>query len=105
MEKSYNHLNPEERATMMLMMREGAAVRAVARILGRAPSTISRELKRNCPDGKCFEPKWKHGPSLAGRVSLLKRIHQTFGVDIRNLLSVFGRVMLGRPQGFINRVS
>lgn len=38
-------------------------------------------------DGKAFEPKWKEGPSLAGRVVLGKRNHQTFGVDIRNLLA------------------
>ena len=55
MEKSYNHLKPEERATVMLMMREGATVRSVARTLCRAPSTISRELKRNCPDGRIYE--------------------------------------------------
>lgn len=55
MEKSYNHLKPEERATVMLMMREGATVRSVARTLSRAPSTISRELKRNCPDGQIYE--------------------------------------------------
>jgi IS30 family transposase len=55
MEKSYNHLKPEERATLMLMMREGATVRSVARTLSRAPSTISRELKRNCSDGRIYE--------------------------------------------------
>ena len=55
MEKSYNHLKPEERATLMLMMREGATVRSAARTLCRAPSTISRELKRNCPDGRIYE--------------------------------------------------
>jgi IS30 family transposase len=55
MEKSYNHLRPEERATVMLMRREGSTVRAVARTLGRAPSTISRELQRNCTDGQLYE--------------------------------------------------
>jgi transposase, IS30 family len=55
MEKSYNPLRPEERATVMLMMREGATVRSVASTLGRAPSTISREWQRNCPDGQRYE--------------------------------------------------
>ena len=32
--KTYNHLNPEERATVILMRREGATIRSVARILG-----------------------------------------------------------------------
>ena len=55
MEKSYNHLKPEERAAVMLMMRDGATVRSVERTLSRAPSTISRELKKNCPDGQKYE--------------------------------------------------
>ena len=55
MENSYNHLKPEERATVMLMMREGATVRSVARTLSRVQSTISRELKRYCPDGRIYE--------------------------------------------------
>ena len=55
MEKSYNHLKPEERAAVMLMLRDGATVRSVARTLNRAPSTISRALKKNCPDGQKYE--------------------------------------------------
>ena len=38
------------------------------------------------PNGKAFDPKWKEGPTLTGRITLQKRNHQTFGVDIRNLL-------------------
>ena len=37
------------------MMRDGATVRSVARTLSRVPSTISRELKKNCPDGQKYE--------------------------------------------------
>lgn len=37
-------------------------------------------------NGKPFDPKWKEGPTLTGRVTLQKRNHQTFGVDVRNLL-------------------
>ena len=55
MQKSYNHLKPEERAAVMLMMRDGATVRSVARTLSRVPSTISRELKKNCPNGQNYE--------------------------------------------------
>jgi hypothetical protein len=37
-------------------------------------------------NGKAFDPKWKEGPTLSGRVFLQRRNHQTFGVDVRNLL-------------------
>ena len=42
----YHHLTAEERATIMLM-REGHLIRSIAKYLGRAASTISRELARH----------------------------------------------------------
>src|SRR6516164_9752652 len=44
---NYEHLTAEERATLMVMRADGCSQRAVARCLGRSPSTISRELARN----------------------------------------------------------
>ena len=46
-EKQYKRLNAEERATIMLMTREGKGVREVGRFLNRSPSTISRETDRD----------------------------------------------------------
>jgi len=52
MKKHYEQLKPEERATLMLMRREGASLRAVARELQRSPSSLSREVARHRdPDG------------------------------------------------------
>jgi len=52
MKKHYTQLKPEERATLMLMRREGASLRAVARALQRSPSSMSREVARHRdPDG------------------------------------------------------
>ncbi len=50
-EKRYKQLNAEERATIMLMRREGSRLRAMGRFLKRSPSTVSLELARNS-DGK-----------------------------------------------------
>lgn len=43
----YHHLTLEERAAMAPMRILGWSRREIARTLGRAPSTISRELHRN----------------------------------------------------------
>ena len=43
----YGHLTLEERTVIMICMREGKGVAAAARWLGRAASTIRRELARN----------------------------------------------------------
>lgn len=47
MERQYEHLSAEERGVIMAMRTQGSSVRAVARTLGRSPSTISRELSHN----------------------------------------------------------
>jgi IS30 family transposase len=44
---NYEQLNAEERATLMVMKAQGCKLRAIARSLHRAPSTLSRELSRN----------------------------------------------------------
>jgi transposase, IS30 family len=45
--RSYRHLTAEERETLSLGLAQGHSLRAMARILGRAPSTLSREVARN----------------------------------------------------------
>ena len=46
MEKSYGHMGMEERAVIQANLKLGLSLRAIGRELGRAASTISRELKR-----------------------------------------------------------
>ncbi len=43
----YRQLQPEDRITMASMRQQGSSMRAMARVLGRSASTISREFERN----------------------------------------------------------
>ena len=43
----YTHLTKEERYQIYAMQKIQASIREMARVLGRAPSTVSRELRRN----------------------------------------------------------
>jgi transposase, IS30 family len=43
----YQQLQPEERQTIASLHLQGSSIRAMARILGRSPATVSRELTRN----------------------------------------------------------
>lgn len=45
----YQHLSRQERDLISVLKAEGASLRAIGLRLGRDPSTISRELRRNCP--------------------------------------------------------
>lgn len=47
MSTSYSHFTPSEREKILLSYNQGVSIRAIARLLGRASSSVSRELKRN----------------------------------------------------------
>jgi IS30 family transposase len=57
MGKHYDHLVAEERGTIMAMTLEGRGVRVIALALGRSPSTVSRERRRNG-----WKPESERGP-------------------------------------------
>jgi len=58
MTSRYTHLQPEDRLTMASLLQQGWSQRSIARVLGRSPSTICRELCRNrsACDGYAFKP-------------------------------------------------
>ena len=47
MSKHYKHLSKEERDCLAILKGQGHSIRAIVAQLGRSPSTISRELRRN----------------------------------------------------------
>ena len=47
MTKTYKQLSAEERGVIMAMKAQDGSARAIARVLGRSPSTVTRELRRN----------------------------------------------------------
>jgi IS30 family transposase len=50
--RQYTHLQPEDRVTLASLNQQAYSVRAIARVLNRSPSTISRELQRNGQKGQ-----------------------------------------------------
>lgn len=54
--RTYAHLSPEERASIMLQVQSGRSLREMAHALGRSPSTLSRELRRaGCGAGDRYD--------------------------------------------------
>ena len=43
----YSHLSEEERQVIQIEVGNGASIRGIGAMLGRSPSSISREIKRN----------------------------------------------------------
>ena len=50
----YTHLSAEDRETLSLGLTQGESLRALARVLGRAPSTLCREYARNTTRGRPY---------------------------------------------------
>ncbi len=50
----YTHLSDIDRETLSLGLAQGQSLRTLARVLGRAPSTVSREVTRNTARGRPY---------------------------------------------------
>lgn len=51
----YHHLTPMERGQIQALVERGESFRAIARSVGRSPSTICREVARNGGRGRAYE--------------------------------------------------
>ena len=58
--RSYRHMTAEERETLSLSLAHGHSLRTMARVLGRAPSTLSRESARNATRGRPYRACTAH---------------------------------------------
>jgi len=63
----YSHLAAEERDRIAGLKAEGLSLRAIARALGRAASTISREVRRNALDSGAYRPHVADGSYMLRR--------------------------------------
>ena len=80
-EISSRYVSEDERVRIADLVREGAGVRAIAKELGRSPSTISRELRRNRE-----EPTGQYRPFTAHRLAVGRRARSGRGKLLRDLV-------------------
>ena len=58
--RTYHQLTSEERYALSTLRKQGYTVRGIARAMGRAPSTISREVRRNARADGGYRPSTAH---------------------------------------------
>lgn len=90
-EISPRFLSQDERIEIADLRRCGLSMRAIASRLGRAPSTISRELRRNAPTGRGYRPFDAHRHAAARRAR-----HHRRRVDVNVQLGRVVAELLGR---------
>ncbi|KXS47367.1 IS30 family transposase [Marinobacter persicus] len=86
MNNHYRHLSTTDRVTLMLMMRQGASLRAVARELKRSPSTLSRELRRHAVDGQPYDAQAAALSSRSARLACRPKPKLAEGTDLHNIV-------------------
>jgi IS30 family transposase len=63
----YSHLTADERDRLAELKADGLSLQAIGRALGRAASTISRELRRNALDSGAYRPQVADGAYMLRR--------------------------------------
>ena len=69
MRRTYHQLTIEERCEMGRLQADGYCQRQIAASLDRSPSTISRELRRNCSRTGGYKPTYANQQARARRWS------------------------------------
>lgn len=90
--QSYPHLTAYEREMLHILHAQGKSIRCIARILGRSPSTICRELKRNGKKDGSYNAHWAASLYLSRR----KRCRRRRRLDSDPALQAFVCQMLMR---------
>ena len=67
MGQRYNHIDIDERARIALLHEAGQSLRKIAAALGRPPSTIAREVKRNSGRKVGYKPEYANERTKARR--------------------------------------
>jgi len=68
MPRNYTHLTTQERAVVMTMLDDQCSIRSIAKRLGRAPSSIGREINR-APGTGAYDANQAHLQSGARRIA------------------------------------
>lgn len=103
----YAHLAADERDRITDLRADGLSLRAIARALGRAASTVSRELRRNALDSGAYRPRIADGAYLLRRqrAAVLERDAGLAGYVIDRLAEgwtpeqIAGRLKRGVERG------
>jgi IS30 family transposase len=60
--QQYTHISNEERIIIENRLENGESLRKIASAIGRSPSTLSREIGRNCTPNQNITTRVNHSP-------------------------------------------
>lgn len=96
-EVSARYLSQDERFLIADLRRQGESIRAIATELGRAPSTISRELRRNTSPGGAYRPFEAHRQAVVRRARPHRR-RVEINAELREVVAALVSQRWSPPQ-------
>jgi transposase, IS30 family len=90
----YKHFSKTDRFEISVLLKKGYSVRDIAYAMGRNPSSVSREIKRNSVDGI-------YDPSKAHHKAYVKRYYAKFiGMKVRENTEIEDYIWEKMPKGW-----
>ena len=104
----FKHFSIEEREKIQELLWQKTSIRGIARVLGRSPSSIGREISRTIPLKRSYKPRVAHNKALLKRTYRGRKLHLKNGFIRRYVISklksgfspeqISGRLHLEHPK-------
>lgn len=83
----YSHFTIEEREKIQELLWQKTSIRTIARVLGRNPSSVSREINRNIPLKRSYKPRVAHARALEKRTCRGRKLRLKSGFVRRYVIT------------------
>lgn len=108
----YKHFSIEEREKIQELLWQKASIRVIAKAIGRCPSSVSREIKRNIPTKRRYTPRLANERAIIKRASRGRKLRLKSGFIRRYVVTglksglspeqIAGRLHLEQPNESIS---
>lgn len=108
----FKHFSIEEREKIQELLWQNTSIRTIAKVIGRSPSSVSREITKNIPLKRSYKPRVAHDRALTKRTSRGRKMRLKNGfirryvvTQLRTGLSpeqIAGRLHLEYPKESIS---
>lgn len=108
----YKHFSIEEREKIQELLWQKSSIRTIATMLGRSPSSVSREINRNIPLKRSYRPRLAHERAVVKRSNRGRKLRLKSGFIRRYTIvglkagwspeQISGRLSLDHPESSIS---
>ena len=84
---TFKHLSIEEREKIQELLWQKTSIRTIARVIGRNPSSVSREINKNIPLKRSYKPRVAHERAVVNRTYRGRKLRLKSGFTRRYVVA------------------